>query len=121
MKAEEGPEIVLERKAGAFKFDIEVQGGRNDEECQMPRRTAKPRNNREMDVDEAGIEKSYYDALWEDSLGLADKMTGMIEEEMQCQVCQPAHYGCGHICNDRSHRRSGPTEMQKIALDRRNS
>jgi len=105
VKAEEGPEIVLERKAGAFKFDIEVQGGRNDEEFQVPKKTAKPRNSREMDVDEAGIEKSYYDALWEDSPEMEDDMTGMIEEELRCQKCQPVQHACGHARNNRFHRR----------------
>ena len=63
VKAEAGPEIVLERKAGAFKFDIEVEGGRHDEEFQVPKKTVRFKKGSGMDVDEAGIEKSYYDAL----------------------------------------------------------
>ena len=43
----------------------------------------------EMDVDEAGIEKSYYDALWEDSPGMEDEMmVGAVEQEkMGCEKC----------------------------------
>ena len=93
-ETEEAPGIVLERKAGAFKFDIEVQGGRNDEEFQVLKKTAKPRDSREMDVAEAGIEKSYYDALWEDSPEMEDDMTGMIEEELPCQKCQSVQHAC---------------------------
>ena len=29
----------MERKAGAFKFDIEVKDGRNDKELPMPKKT----------------------------------------------------------------------------------
>ena len=105
MKAEEGPEIVLERNAGALKFDIKVKGGRNDEELQVPKKTVDVKSSREMDVDEAGIEKSYYDALREDSPGMEDDTTGMVEEELQCQKCQPVQHVCGHACNDCLHRR----------------
>ena len=105
MKSEAGPEIALDRKAGAFKLDIESKGARNDEEFLMPTKTTDIKRISAMDEDEAGIGNSHYDALWEDSTGLEDEMTGMIEEEMQCQVRQPAHYGGGHICNDNFHRR----------------
>ena len=41
VKSEAGPEIVLERKAGAFKFEVETKsGGRNDEEFQLPKKTS---------------------------------------------------------------------------------
>ena len=115
VKAEEGPETVLGRKAGAFKFDIEMQGGRGDEELQVPKKTVRFKRSREMHVDEAGIEKRYYDALWEDSPGLEDETTGSAEEELQCQKCQPAQHACGHVCNHCFHRRRGPTVMEKIA------
>lgn len=103
-KAEEGPEIVLQRKAGAFKLDIEAKGSGNDEGFHVPKKTAKIKNNREMDVDEAGTEKSYYDALWEDSQEMEDDATAMVEEEMKRQEC-----------NDRFHRRWGLTAMEDIA------
>ena len=99
------PEIVLERKAGGFKFDIEVKGERDDDKFQVPKETVKFKSSKEMDVDEAGIEKSYYDALWEDSSGMVDDMAGMAEEELQCQKCQPVQHVCGHACNDRFHQR----------------
>ena len=86
VKAEEGPEIVLQRKSGAFKFDIEVKRG-NDDGFQIPKKIAKVKGNREMDVDEAGIEKSYYDALWGDSPEVEDDAAEMIEDEMRCQTC----------------------------------
>ena len=88
VKSEAGPEIVLERKAGAFKFDIEVKDERNAEEFQVPKKTWKPKKRNDMDVDEAGIEKSYYDALWEDSPGLEDEtVAGAIEDDMCCYPC----------------------------------
>ena len=99
VKSEAGPEIVLERKAGAFKFDIEVKDERNAEEFQVPKKTWKPKKRNDMDVDEAGIEKSYYDALWEDSPGLDDEMmAGAIEDDMHC-------YPCNKACNHLFHRR----------------
>ena len=66
----------------------------------MPKKTVSFKRSSEMDVDEAGFEKSYYDALWEMSPGLEDEMTGMIEEELQCQGCQTTHHACGHVCNE---------------------
>ena len=100
VKSEAGPEIVLERKAGAFKFEVETKsGGRNDEEFQLPKKTAKFKTRNDMDVDEAGIEKSYYDALWDDSPGLNDEMmAGAIDEEAKC-------WQCGVHGNHRFHRR----------------
>ena len=77
---------MLQRKSGAFKFDIEVKRG-NDDGFQIPKKIAKVKGNREMDVDEAGIEKSYYDALWEDSPEVEDDAAEMIEDEMRCQTC----------------------------------
>ena len=87
VQAEEGPAIVLQRKSGAFRLDTEVKGSGNDEGFQVPKTSAKTKKNREMDVDEAGIEKSYHDALWEDSPEMEDDITGLVEEEMKCQGC----------------------------------
>ena len=96
VKAEAGPEIVLERKAGAFKFDVEMKDGRNERPFETPKKTVKFRKS-EIDVDEAGIEKSYYDALWEDSPGMEDDMmAGAIDdEEMKCEKCD-AGKACFH-------------------------
>ena len=55
----------------------------------MPSKTVKLKRGKEMDADEAGIEKNFYYALWEDSRGLEDEMTAMVEEELQCQKCLP--------------------------------
>ena len=96
VKAEAGPEIVLERKAGAFKFNIEVKDNRNDDGFQAPKRTIKLKKSNEMDVDETEIEKSYYDALWEDSPGLQDEVWSGAVDEMKCVECN-------HNC--RFHRR----------------
>ena len=97
VKSEAGPEIVLERKAGAFKFNIEVKDSRNEKGFQVPKKTVKWKKSNEMDVDETEIEKSYYDALWEDSPGLQDEVwAGAVDGEMKFVECD---------CSCRFHRR----------------
>ena len=85
VKGESGPEIILERKAGAFKFDVEFEEEGN-EAFQKPKKTSKPRKGNEMDVDKTEIEKSYYDALWQEFPDLEG------EEALTCQEC----YGYSH-------------------------
>ena len=72
VKGCKGSEIVLERGNGSFTFELDVQ---SEWETPKAKRTAKS-GTRSMDVDEAQIEKSYYDALWEEE-----------HEEMQCPPC----------------------------------
>ena len=45
---------MLERRAGACKFEVEVEDGQ-DEEFRAPKKTVKPRSGSEMDADEAEI------------------------------------------------------------------
>ena len=72
VKGCQGSEIVLERANGAFTFEIDVQ---SEWETPKPKRTIRA-GNRSMDVDETQVEKSYYDALWEEEYS-----------EMECTPC----------------------------------
>ena len=74
VKSNRGNEVILERAGGSFTFEIDVK---TDEQqgWQSPKKTARI-SNQKMDVDETAIEKSYYDALWEEEC-----------EEMTCTPC----------------------------------
>ena len=85
VKGESGPEIILERKAGAFKFDVEIEDERNGA-FEKAKNTVRARKGNEMDVDRTEIRKSYFDALWQEFPDIEE------EETMACQEC----YGCGH-------------------------
>ena len=75
VKACKGSEIVLERSGGSFTFEIDVNSESEEWKTQGPKKAAKV-STRSMDVDETQIEKSYYDALWEEEY-----------EETQCYPC----------------------------------
>ena len=77
VKACQGSEIIFERANGAFTFEIDVQ---SEWETPKPKRTIRA-GNRSMDVDETQVEKSYYDALWEEEY-----------EETQCIPCGSAFH-----------------------------
>ena len=68
IKAEEGPEVILERRGGGFTFDIDVQSEKSDisNQWQTPKETVRATGNRgnEMDIDVAG--KNRFDPLWDD-------------------------------------------------------
>ena len=57
-----GSEIVIERAGGSFTFEIDVNS--EGKEFCIPKKTVKG-GNRNMDVGELQVERSYYDALWE--------------------------------------------------------
>ena len=73
VKQVSGSEIVLERSGGSFTFEIDVKS--EEEDWSNPKRPAKG-GNRKMDVDEMQVEKSYYDALWDEEC-----------EEVECTPC----------------------------------
>ena len=73
VKQVSGSEIVPERSGGSFTFEIDVKP--EEEEWSNPKRRAKG-GNRKMDVDEMQVEKSYYDALWDEEC-----------EEVECTPC----------------------------------
>ena len=74
IKSEEGPEVILERRGGAFTFDIDVQTEAN--KWEHPKKTARRVSNQstKMDVDEASHNR--FRALWEDE-----------EDAIQCGQC----------------------------------
>ena len=74
IKSEEGPEVILERRGGAFTFDIDVQTEGN--QWEHPKKTAKRVSNQstKMDVDEASHNR--FRALWENE-----------EDAIQCGPC----------------------------------
>ena len=51
IKAEKGPEVILERRGGAFTFDIDVQSD-GDNKWETPKKTVKStiRQSSDMDV-----------------------------------------------------------------------
>ena len=91
VKSERGPEIVLERRGGAFTFDIDIKDEKKskvpDAEWKTPKNPVKPSGNRKMDVDAAaGVPGNRYEALWNDE----------DDDEMQCQGCSEGmHQACG--------------------------
>ena len=58
-----GSEIVLERSGGSFTFEIDVESA--GETWSNPRKPVRG-GNRKMDVDELQVERSYYDAVWDE-------------------------------------------------------
>ena len=83
IKRESGPELILERRGGAFTFDVDVK---SEEEWKSkgdaPKRFVKPnkaQSNR-MEVDMAGNWSNRFEALWNDEPNL---------DEMECMECNP--------------------------------
>ena len=72
-KQASGSEIVLERSGGSSTFETDVKS--ESEEFSTPKKTIRG-GTRKMEVDEVQIEKSYNDALWEESY-----------EEIECNPC----------------------------------
>ena len=74
IKSEEGPEVILERRGGAFTFDIDVQT--EGSQWEHPKKPVKRVSNQstKMEVDEAGYNR--FRALWEDE-----------EDAFQCGPC----------------------------------
>ena len=63
VKQASGCEMVLERSEGFFMFEIDVKS--EGEEWSNQKKPARG-GNRKMDVDELQVERSYYDALWDE-------------------------------------------------------
>ena len=71
VKGERGPEIVLERKGGAFTLDMDIKNEKTsntkeqEAEWKKPRNPVKASSNRKMDADAAtGIAGNQYEAIW---------------------------------------------------------
>ena len=86
IKAERGPELVLQRHGGSFTFDVDVksedatqaQGGKFN----PAKNTVKPKNNQKMDV--YYTSKNAFSAFW-----------GMEEiDECNALTCKPCSSGC---------------------------
>ena len=83
IKAEAGPEVILERRGGAFTFDIDVKSGESSnqqqqQQWQTPKKTVKAQSNHgnHMEIDMA--DKNMFDPLWDDE-----------SEALQCGTCHP--------------------------------
>ena len=79
IKAEAGPEVILERRGGAFTFDIDVKSDeaiKNGWETlkKTIRASSNHSSNMELDV----VDKNRFDPLWEDD-----------EDSLQCGGCNP--------------------------------
>ena len=90
VKSKRGPENVVERRGGAFTFDIDIKDEKKsrvpDAEWKKPRNPWKPSGNRKMDVDAAAEDSgNRYKALWNDE----------DDDEMQCKVCNEGACGMG--------------------------
>ena len=72
VKGTQGSEVILERAGGSFTFEMDVKSG---DRWQTLKKIARP-NAQKMQVDEVMVEKSYYDALWEEE-----------HEELECTPC----------------------------------
>ena len=68
----------MERRGGAFTFDIDVKSGETGNLWQTPKKTVKAQSNHgnHMEVDMA--DKNMFDPLWEDE-----------SEAMQCGAWHP--------------------------------
>ena len=75
IKAETGPEVILERRGGAFTFDIDVQSD-GGSKWETPKKTVKSTINQtsKMDVDVASANR--FDPLWDDE-----------EDTIDCGMC----------------------------------
>ena len=78
IKAEEGPGVILERRGGGFKFDIDVKGEKSEatNQWETRKKTVKAASNQgnKMDIDVA--DKNRFDPMWDDE-----------EDAIQCNEC----------------------------------
>ena len=88
IKAEEGPELILERRGGAFVFDVDVKSEEEQEwksKEDAPRRfvrSSRAQSNH-MEVDMAGDRGNRFEALWSDEPDL---------DEKECMECNPSFH-----------------------------
>jgi hypothetical protein len=75
IKAEKGPEVILERRGGAFTFDIDVQSDEASK-WETPKKTAKSTVRQSSDMDIGMVSRNQFDPLWDEE-----------EEGSHCQPC----------------------------------
>ena len=64
IKSEAGPEVILERRGGAFTFDIDVKSGESsNQQWQTPKKTAKAQSNRGNHMEIEMADKNMFDPL----------------------------------------------------------
>ena len=78
IKAEAGPEVILERRGGAFTFDIEVKSEAIENRWESPKKTIKASRNHSNNMELGVVDKNRFDPLWEDD-----------EDASQCGACNP--------------------------------
>ena len=75
IKAEKGPEVILERRGGAFTFDIDVQSDEASK-WETPEKTVKSTVRQSSDMDMGMVSRNQFDPLWDEE-----------EEESNCRPC----------------------------------
>ena len=75
IKAENGPEVILERRGGAFTFDIDVQSDGADK-WETPKKTVRSTVRQSSDMDVSMVSRNQFDPLWDEE-----------EEGSHCQPC----------------------------------
>ena len=76
IKAEKGPEVILERRGGAFTFDIDVQSDEANK-WETPKKTVKNTGRQSSDMDVSMVSKNRFDPLWDEE-----------GEGIECQPCE---------------------------------
>ena len=75
IKAEKGPEVILDRRGGAFTFDIDVQSDEASK-WETPKKTVRSTVRQSSDMDIGMVSRNRFDPLW-DKEG----------EQIECQTC----------------------------------
>ena len=75
IKAENGPEVILERRGGAFTFDIDVQSQEADK-WEKPKKTFKSAVRQSSDMDVSMVSGNRFDPLWDEE-----------GDDLECQPC----------------------------------
>ena len=77
IKAEAGPEVILEKRGGAFTFDIDVKSGEAiKNRWQTSKKTIKPSSNNSSNMELDVVDTNRFDPLREDD-----------EDSLQCGGC----------------------------------
>ena len=84
VKGTQGSEVILERAGGSFTFEMDVKSG---DRWQTPKKTTRP-STQKMQVDEVMIEKSYYDALWDDEYA-EQSVPNLVDDNEEAMQCVP--------------------------------
>ena len=75
IKAEKGPEVILERRGGAFTFDIDVQS-EDANKWEKPKKTVKNAGRQSSDMDVSMVSRNRFDPLWDEE-----------GDEIECHPC----------------------------------